>query len=216
MKFGLQTYALIDEIELGLVSSYALEKTFGENVLFGAYSSVDIKGTILGLEVAFSKKPQSSYIGTQKIFSKEGFKPQFVINFNRRITEKSFLLVEYCFNDLGYTETEFLQIINLLENNYVDYIYDITKLLQPGYVSKNYFFTTFSYEIFDDISININFLSEKTFSSGFVYTQVMFTRISNLTISIEYIKNYITNNIKNEFYLLPYDQQKQFRIKLYF
>ncbi|MFQ3675533.1 MAG: hypothetical protein SNJ64_03215, partial [Endomicrobiia bacterium] len=45
-KFGLQTYTLINETELGIVSSYTKEKFFGENILFGMYSSVDIKGTI--------------------------------------------------------------------------------------------------------------------------------------------------------------------------
>jgi hypothetical protein len=201
--------------ETGFVASYNKNTDFDDNVLVGLYSTIDLYSTIFGLEYSLSKKPSNKYFSRSGIFYKPDFMPQIVFNINRRLSEKIFFMFEYFYNDFGYTNQEFNEVVDLLKTNYSTYGSEIVKILKPGYVLKNYFFTSFSYEIYDNITFLTNILTIPDFRNGFIYPHISWTKINNLTFSLEYITHFSLRK-DNEFSLIPYNYTFLLRTQHYF
>ncbi|HAM38875.1 MAG TPA: hypothetical protein DCP53_05725 [Elusimicrobia bacterium] len=214
-KFGSQFYIFINEIEIGLVSSYHKTPLNSENILFGSYYSIDIKGIIFGLEYAQSKNNDIIYFTDTGIKNKSTYYPQIVLNMNKRTSEKSFLVLEYFYNGSGYDKNEFENLQNLTKNNYSIYGHTTLSVLNPGYVNRNYIFSTFSNEISDYVSLSISSMLNIDNSGAFIYPQISWTKIKNLTLSLENISN-ISANKDSEFSIIPYYYILIIRSQYYF
>jgi hypothetical protein len=213
-KLGMQFYTLINDIEFGIVTSYNKNVSLDDNILIGTYFSFDIQGAILGIELSYSKKPGRIYFSSNGIFTKSEFFPQVVINLNKRISEKVFIMVEYFYNGFGYNDTEFDNMINLLNSSYSTYIPKVINILSPGYVNKNYFFNTLGWEITDDLNFSIMSIVNLDRFGAFIYPKISWTKFDNITISFEAITN--CSYKENEFSLIPYNYLFLFRIQFFF
>ncbi len=214
-KVGIQSYIFRDGIEFGLLGSYNKNLGFQDSILYGLFSSIDLYGTIVGLETAISKKPNIKYFSKDRIYYKTDFHIQTGFNINRRITDKSFLIIEYFYNGFGYDKNEFNEITKLLKQQFNLYAVDIINIIKPGYVSKNYFFLSFSYEIFNEITVTTNVISNIDLYGGFFNPQLIWSKFKNTSISLEWIRN-ITLDQENEFSLIPYEQYLLLRVQQYF
>jgi len=198
-KFGLQTYSLLFEnLEFGFVSSY--NKQNSDNYLVGIYTSYDLKGFILAAEYALN-------LNKDKNFS------QVLINLNKRISQKSFLLTEYFYNENGYDNKNAQQLYETIKSS-SDYIAH-SGFFIPGYFSKNYLFLSLTYEMLYDIYFCLNILTNLDSFGMFLYPKISFERFENISLSIEFIKNIVSSK-KDEFYFLPHNYLYLLRINYYF
>jgi len=197
-KFGLQTYTLVNNLELGLVSNYS--KLSSNDLLIGAYFSYDIKGFILGLEYSIN------------FLNNENFST-VLLNLNKKISQKSFLIAEYFYNEKGYNKEKIEQFRQIINSSH-DYI-TFSNLFVPGYFSKNYLLVDFNYEPWYDIFFGITILANLDSFGMFLYPKLSYGRLENVTLSLEFIRNFY-NEDKNEFYFLPYSHMYLLRATYYF
>ncbi|OGS23159.1 MAG: hypothetical protein A2252_02800 [Elusimicrobia bacterium RIFOXYA2_FULL_39_19] len=214
-RTGAQFYLLTNDIELGLLGSYKKNLNYSDNSLIGVYTSVDIGGMILGMEYAQANKPELVYFTNTGLTNKIGWETQAIVNLNRRITEKSFIMLEYFYNGFGYDETDFSNMLNLINSSYALYAPVALGTLNPGYLSKNYIFCTLSYDLTDNLGFSFSTLGNLDRPGGFVYPQFSWTKLKNTTISLEGISN-ISSDKQSEFSLSPYSSMLLLRTQYFF
>ena len=216
-RLGSQFYVLTHDVELGLTASYGKNEGAGggENLLFGAYSSADIGGAILELEYAVSRKPYLPRFSRETAFYRNDFNCQALLNLHRRITEKSFLMLEYFFNGFGYGSGEFDDMLSLLSSSYGEYAPLVAGSLSPGYVSRHYFFGTLSQEMSDHWTLALTTMANLERPGAFLYPQLSYTGVDDITVSLEAITN-ITGGTENEFSMSVYRHALLVRLQYYF
>ncbi len=184
-KLALQTSGFFDPVQVGIVSSYRKLVNSNENILFGGYVSVDVFGSILSSEISFSKKKNVFFLSNNVPFAKDEYYVQFLINFNKSVSEKSFVVLEYFYNNFGLDEEETQKVFSGISNNIfiLPYLYD---RFTPGYFSKNYIFFSFSSELVESLSFSISGLVNIDRVGGLFSSTLTYNGIENLDLSLSF------------------------------
>ncbi|MDD5067713.1 MAG: hypothetical protein PHF84_11775 [bacterium] len=214
-RFGAQFYTLLGGVEFGLAGSYKKEQAREKDTLYGFYSSVDIAGFIAGLECAGSKKPDLNYFSESGIFQKNRYDTQAVVSINKRLGESGLVVLEYFYNGFGFSNKEFDNMVHLLWMSYADFSPLIIGTVSPGYVSRNYFFASFSSDIVSNLSLTLSGMANLDRKGGFLYPRIAWTEIESITVTLESIVN-LFSHTRSEFSLLPYDYTVSFRVQYFY
>ncbi|MBN1823381.1 MAG: hypothetical protein JW803_03580 [Endomicrobiales bacterium] len=214
-KIGLQFYALHQNIECGFAASHKRNENSYDSTLLGIYGSLDIQGIIAGSEVSYSKSPGRVYFTKYGTAQRDGHALKGTLSLNKRVSEKSFVIVEYFHNGAGLDKDEFDDMTELLENDYDTYAPVVIDSLKPGYASRNYFFAAISLEASDFWAVSLNTMSNLDRYGSFFYPQLSWTKINDLTLTLEAIFN-VSSGAESEFSLLPYGSAVFLRTQYYF
>lgn len=212
---GTQLYLLARDIEFGLAASYSRFSDTETSYLFGAYSTIDVGGMILGFEYAGSAKPELPDLTAAGAARRDGINHQFLVNLNRRVSDTGFVLLEYFRNGFGYSDAELDTMVGRLRTDYTAYGSLIAGNLVRGYVSKDYLYGTFSQEIADFWTLTFSGMANLDRGGGFIYPQLAWTGIEDVTVSAEAITN-VYYGKENEFSLDPYRNIFFLRLQYFF
>lgn len=210
-----QLYMLTGAFELGAAASMRKISASSSTSHIGFYSTVDVMGSVLGAECALSRRPDYPSVSPSGAEYSDEAKPQFLVNFNRRTSEKSFLVVEYHYNAFGFDANDFENAAVLLRSSYTANAPLLSAYLSPGYAGRNNIFATFSGEASPDVTMAVSVMYGADTASGFLYPRISWSGARNLTVSLEYISNFSSAR-PSEYTLAAYSSAAFLRAIYYF
>lgn len=209
---GVQAYALFGMVEVGAAVSYRARERNPDDMLAGAYGSVDIAGFILGIEGSLSRRgADTSALVPHRT---PEFRPIAVLSLNRRVSSNSFAVLEYSYNDHNLSGTDLDTLVARTRAS-PESTPDALAKLVPGQTGKHNAFATVSRDFGGHVTSALSVLVRFDRPGGFVYPQVSWNAIDNLTVTLEGLVTF-TGGQRNEYSLGLYNLAASLRAQYFF
>ncbi len=214
-KFGFYSYAFVNPFEFGFVASYQKLTNDKEDVSFGVFCSVDVLGSIVGMEAVASRRNEVFFINQDgDVTNHSDFLVQSLVSFNRRISEKSFLVFEYYYNNFGFSNEEVDRLFDTLKTN----LFVLSKFYDrftPGNLSKNNIFVSVSWEFAENLGTSLSVLCNLDRLGVLFYPVVSYSISGNFDVSFELAFN-VGSEKKSEISEAAYKSFYSLRFVAYF
>jgi hypothetical protein len=192
-KVGAYSYVFINPFEFGFTAGYQRLTNDREDVAFGVFCSVDVLGSIVGVEASASRKNEVFFINQSgEITNYSDFFMQSLVTFNRRISEKSFLVFEYYYNNFGFSNEEVERLFDTLKTN----VFVLSKFYDrftPGNLSKNNVFVGVSWEVIENLGVSLSALCNLDRLGVLLYPVVSYSISDNFDVSFEVSINFASD-----------------------